>query len=108
MYTDEDLEVPMCYWYATRIGSVFSKSCGGKTNFCLGCDAIGRRFVYQLLAKLDVDADGPVIDGPVPYLPPGIFGIRQGNGWVVKMADSKNCGYEITSYLEAIKVHSSF
>lgn len=168
MYTDEELEVPMCYWHAARIGSIFQRSCGCKTNFCLGGDAISRNFVYQLLAKIDVEADGPdngvcdmggfyccrgtrsgaidapyecgsmsvceecrahhdptclcktqsydsesetdepIIDGPVPYVPPGIFGIRRGNGWVVKMAESKTGGYEITSYLDAIKVHSKF
>ena len=54
------------------------------------------------------ESDETVIDGPVPYLPPGIFGIRQGNGWVVKMADSKTGSNEITSYREAIKIHSKF
>lgn len=166
-YTNEKLEVPMCYWHAVRIGSIFPRLCGCKTNYCLGGDSISRNFVYQLLEKLNVEVDGPnngvcdmggfyccrdarsgaidtpyecgfmsvcedcrahhdptclheieseeydpdwepVIDGPVPYLPPGIFGIRRGNGWVVKMADSKTGGYEITSYRDAIKVHSKF
>lgn len=43
-------------------------------------------------------------DGPVKVLTPGVFGIRQGDGYVVSVAHSRG-NVTIKSYVDAVKLH---
>ena len=123
MYTDEKLNIEadgpdngvcdMGGFYCcrgTRSGAIDAPYECGSMSVCEECRAHHDPTCLCKTQSYDSESetDEPVIDGPVPYVPPGIFGIRRGNGWVVKMADTKTGGYEITSYLDAIKVHSKF
>ena len=55
----------------------------------------------------EYEFEGEAKDGPVKVLPPGIFGLKKGNGFEVNIAHDRG-NVQIKSYLDAMKVHSWF
>ena len=47
-------------------------------------------------------------NGPVKKLPPGIAGIKMGDGFIVIARNSRNERVEINSYADAMKMYTDF
>jgi hypothetical protein len=51
----------------------------------------------------DREDDKPIVDGPLRFIPDGLYGMRQGNGFIIPVRDALLT--EVTSYDQAMTLH---
>lgn len=76
-----------------------------------GVNKCGDMFVCHDCIHMHKMNEIKVVDdgnGPVPFLPPGINGIRKGTGYDVYVADGLHGGTYVCTYKDAIEVYNNF